>query len=233
MNTKGLLPERLRAAGLTPVSSTRLEDGPSVSRTWQLVAASTTIPDVIVPYSEGAESVTEPWEIAIGHSGVLSADRALLIAPTLVNQGERLEWIAVRLTDSVDLTALTDARGDLEFVSRSLDGKSYCGVTTEEDGYWIATGVYPVVQQQSWISMTEWPPTETATIADILATFRSDENIPQLKIALTKVLHEVYGCTISAARELVAHLDESLAPTIPPTALEAIWSRIRHHHATG
>jgi hypothetical protein len=233
MNTKGSPPERLRAAGLTPVSSSRLEDGPSASLTWQLVAAITTIPDVIVPSTEGAESVTTPWKKAIKQNGVLSADSTLLIAPPLVNKDERLEWIEVRLTDTVDLAALANDRGGLEFVSRSLDGKVYCGVTTEEDGYWIATGKYPEVQRQSWISTTEWPPAETATIADILATFRSNENIPQLKIAFTKVLHEVYGCRISAAREVATHLDESLAPKISETALEAIWERINHHDATG
>lgn len=233
MGTKGSPSKRLQAAGLTPVSSTRLEDGPSFSLTWQLVAAPTTIPDVIVPSAEGAESVTTPWERAIKRNGVLSADSSLLIAPPLADSGERPGWIKVRLTDTVDLAALANDRGGLEFVSRSLDGKVYCGVTTEEDGYWIATGKYPEVQRQSWISTTEWPPAEAATIADILATFRGNENVPQLKIAFTKVLHEVYGCRISAAREVATHLDESLAPKISETALEAIWAHIHHHDATG
>lgn len=227
MSATGSVFERVRAAGLIPISSTRLEDGPSALLTWQLVAVATTLPDVIVPSTEGAESVTTHWERAIRRNRVLSADSTLLIAPPLENPGERLEWIEVQLTDTVDLAALANDRGGLEFVSRSLDGKAYCGVTTEEDGYWIATGKYPEVQRQSWISTTEWPPAETATIADILATFRSNENIPQLKIAFTKVLHEVYGCRISAAREVVTHLDESLTPKISETALEAIWARVR------
>ncbi|UGT57634.1 hypothetical protein [Nocardia asteroides] len=233
MSAKGSPLERLRSAGLVPVSCTWAKNGPSVSLTWQLVAASALVPDVIIPISAGVESVTSPWEHAIGNANVLAPQNILLTAPPLVDRDGGLEWIAVQLTDAVDLAALADDRGGLEFVSRSLDGRSYCGVTTEEDGYWIVTGEYPVARRQSWIDVAEWPPAETATVSGVISIFRSDENIPQLKIALTKVLHEIYGCPISAAREVVDHLDESLTPTISEGALENIWARIRHQDPTG
>ncbi|WP_342801214.1 hypothetical protein [Nocardia sp. No.11] len=222
MNDKNSTSGLLKSAGMIPISVDLTSLDPSVLQTWQLVSTVGVEPDVIVPFDEGAGAVTDPWIRALRRRGIPSNEGIFLIAVNSAHVISKAEWAAVRVTESVDLARIADSRGRLEFVSRSLNGEHYCGVTGEEDGHWLVTGDYPETPRQTWIDMTAWPPVESATISEILRTFRADENIPQLKIAVAKVLHQIYDRPISAAREVTNCLDESLRPTVSDTELEDI-----------
>ncbi|MFC6010893.1 hypothetical protein [Nocardia lasii] len=99
-------------------------------------------------------------------------------------------------------------------------------MTAEDDDYWVIAGKYPMPRPVTWIEATNWPPKESTTLTELLAMIRGGSDIPQMKIAVAKALHEVYGLSVSKARQITSVLDEVLFPTVPEDELECLWRSV-------
>ncbi|MFK0213993.1 hypothetical protein [Streptomyces sp. NPDC090298] len=69
---------------------------------------------------------------------LFSADDSFLLS--MSGTGSRaFGWAMVKWAPGVELSARLVSHGEvLDFVAMSLDGKSVCAVTEEDDDYWIA-----------------------------------------------------------------------------------------------
>ncbi|MGF0318532.1 hypothetical protein [Nocardia fluminea] len=216
--------DRIRNAGFAILSTDLGAAGPTIDETWRLVAGAAVTPDVSVPFSDSAASLTGTWLQVVRSNHIVSAADELLIAAPFQGGGADIQdWIPVRLTGNINLSSMVDAKGSVEFVGRSIEGTSYCGVTAEDDGYWVVSGKYPIPRPTTWIESTSWPPKGSTTLAELLDTIRGSSEVPQVKIAVAKVLHEIYGLPVSKAREITSVLDCFLCPTVTEDELEHLW----------
>lgn len=219
--------DRIRSAGFAIRSSDPVVTVPTIDETWRLISDSKVTPDVAVPFADSAVSLTRAWLQVVSSHQIVSDTDDLLIASPFQGSGEAVGgWIPVRLTDRIDLGSMVDARGSVEFVGRSIDGTRYCGVTAEGDGYWVVAGNYPKSRPVTWVEATNWPTKGSTTLTELLATIRGSSDIPQMKIAVAKALHEVYGLSVSRARQITSVLDDELCPTVPEEELECLWRSV-------
>ncbi|MEV0687180.1 hypothetical protein AB0I35_25255 [Nocardia sp. NPDC050378] len=181
------------------------------------------MPYAEISYSEPGTALTDRWLLAVQEEHIVSDSGTLLLAAPDTPRTADFRWFSAKLTERVDVSKLVNSVGSVEFAARSEDGRFYCGVTSEENGHWIVAGTYPLDQPPRWIELIEWPSKHTATFAAILQIFQSVDDVPRLKIALMKVLHEVYLLPIGKAKKLAEALDEGLHPLIPEDQLELLW----------
>ncbi|MEU9129268.1 hypothetical protein AB0D08_14380 [Kitasatospora sp. NPDC048540] len=129
----------LESSGLTVLPDTDQEIRPSPQKVWQGVAGFLVEPDVSVPTArpDWAEQVDTRWRELARRHGLIGPDGTFLIHVGARGLGG-LGWARVRRQDDARLAAtLTDGPGQPEFVTMSCDGRTACGVTTEEDSIWL------------------------------------------------------------------------------------------------
>ncbi|WP_432171079.1 hypothetical protein [Streptomyces sp. 1222.5] len=125
--------ERLAAAGFDVIGPFS-DSGPTVSDVFHRVMNVEAQPSEKIPRAsaDAPHRVTESWKTRARNSGVLASDDTFLAAGSLA-----YGWVHLRLTNSVNISALQDPEGDLLFVSRSEDGRHACAVSREGTDYWI------------------------------------------------------------------------------------------------
>ena len=122
----------LRLAGLVVLGSVDAADGVTPRDAWDLVVRGD---DPAVVVADGLAAVDEAWLRLTGDRGFFAADGSFLISPTGTSAAP---WWHVRPGPEFRLAeVLVGNPGEPEFVTMSTDGRSVCGVTTEEHGVWI------------------------------------------------------------------------------------------------
>ncbi|MFC7306297.1 hypothetical protein ACFQVC_18995 [Streptomyces monticola] len=131
------LKEKIRSGNLEVVEIYRNQTGPTIEQAWMKMANIDVEPVDTVPLSSSdLAQITQLWLNRAQAGGIIEDDGTFLL--TAVTTGSSgVGWVRVRLTPDTDMSRLTDDRGNIEFIARSSDGKSICGVTSEEYDYWV------------------------------------------------------------------------------------------------
>ncbi|UFS96291.1 hypothetical protein [Nocardia huaxiensis] len=128
----------------------------------------------------------------------------------------------------VDISNLVDGQGRIEFVARSIDGKSICGVTAEEHDYWIVSIKLSEgsISGDSRRAMENEFGRRVATgdsLKSILEYVKSTEATAVNKMQIMRLLNEACGIPAMESRELLSLMDQSLEPLVVPADLERKW----------
>ncbi|BAJ29825.1 hypothetical protein KSE_40330 [Kitasatospora setae KM-6054] len=129
----------LEAAGLTVLGTPDATGLPSPGEVWPSVSGFLVEPDATVALSapDWAARVDEHWLRLSRESGLFAPDGTFLIHVGGRGMG-CLGWALVRRDDDARLAAhLTDGPQQPEFVTMARDGRTSCGVTTEEYDIWL------------------------------------------------------------------------------------------------
>ncbi|GGZ94315.1 hypothetical protein GCM10010389_36350 [Streptomyces echinoruber] len=124
---------RLRAAGLEVINSVAA-GRPSVTEAFRRVVNVEVKPvqRISAGIAKADQKAYNAWKTHAQSGGVLADDGTFLVAGSLKH-----EWIHVRLTDAINISALKDPDGELLFVTRSASGHRVCAVSKEGGEYWI------------------------------------------------------------------------------------------------
>ncbi|MGP3981416.1 hypothetical protein [Streptomyces sp. KR80] len=134
-----ILIRKLQSSRLEVLEIQGNQPGPTVDDAWTVVANINISPKAKAPRDHvGRESVNTVWQSQAESAGVFSTNGEFLI--TAVTTGcSQVGWVRVRRTPEIDVSALTDDQGGIEFIALSPDRQTLCAVTTEEYEYWIVS----------------------------------------------------------------------------------------------
>jgi hypothetical protein len=135
----------LREAGLSVPDGAWTGDVPSPWAAWRLIIRGDAVPAARIAYGNDhahLDEVESEWERIAESTALFGGDGEFLISVS----GGSLDapWALVRREPRMRLAhVLALYPGDPEFVAMSVDGRSVCGVTTEEYDVWIVQADIP------------------------------------------------------------------------------------------
>ncbi|WP_338495212.1 hypothetical protein [Streptomyces sp. SJL17-4] len=130
---------RISATGLTVSDDPTPDDVPSTQEAWQSVINWEVEPVAKIPLShpQALREVDRYWHVHALENDLFSADNSFLLSISGTGS-QAFGWALVKWSPGAELSARLVNRGEvLNFVSMSLNGKSVCAVTEEDDDYWI------------------------------------------------------------------------------------------------
>ncbi|MFF3759554.1 hypothetical protein [Streptomyces sp. NPDC002185] len=130
---------RISATGLTVSDAPAPDDAPSVEEAWQSVINWEVEPVAKIPltHPRALQEADRQWRAHALDEDLFSADGSFLLSISGTGSWS-FGWAMVKWAPGVGLSARLVNRGEvLNFVAMSLDGKSVCAVTEEDDDYWI------------------------------------------------------------------------------------------------
>ncbi|WP_438486878.1 hypothetical protein [Streptomyces sp. S186] len=133
-----ILIEKLESAHLEVIDICGNTSSPTVDEAWRKMANVNTLPSATVPCSlkESHAEVNRIWFDQVESGGIFGPSGSFLVTAVTTGSGD-VGWVRVQCTEGTDMSRLTDDQDGIEFIARSEDGSSICGVTTEEYDYWI------------------------------------------------------------------------------------------------
>lgn len=134
----------LREAGLSVLDRAWTGKVPAPRVAWHLIIRGNVAPSVRIAASNAhLDEVESEWERIAESTALFGVDGEFLISVSGVGSLDA-PWALVRREPRMRLAhLLAPYPGEPEFVAMSVDGRSVCGVTTEEHDVWIVQAETP------------------------------------------------------------------------------------------
>ncbi|MBA8823308.1 hypothetical protein FHX42_000637 [Saccharopolyspora lacisalsi] len=135
--------QKVKKAGLAVIGPETNAQIPDPEQAWKAVSNLEIRPSATIAEDadDALEQVNQEWLTHAHDKKIINPDGSFLVSISAPGSF-RLPWARVQLSPSIRLAQeLTAFPGQPEFVAMATDGSAACGVTSEEDEYWVVCSI--------------------------------------------------------------------------------------------